>query len=127
MPCTLINPVNNWAYWSDEMKQALTNATNNTNVGEKLVLENNFLKAWTIHLEPGKSLPFHKHTKKYIWTALSEGKTISYKNDGSVQETFYNIGDTGYYDNLSEVNFFIHNLINTGKTTLVFSTIEFNK
>lgn len=127
MPCTLLNPSRNWDYWSDELKEALTNASENTQVGEQLVLENDFLKAWIIHLEPGKSLPFHKHTKPYIWTVLSTGKTISYKHDGSVRETIYQIGDTGYNDTLSEENFFIHNLINTGETTLVFSTIEFKK
>jgi hypothetical protein len=127
MPCTILNPAGNWDYWIDEMKLALDKANNNTNVGEKLVFENEYLKLWTIHLAPDKNLPFHKHTKKYIWTVLSTGKTISYKHDGSVRETIYNIGDYGYNDTLTEENCFIHNLINTGETTLIFSTIEFKK
>jgi len=121
----IVNPVENWEFWTDEQRKKLSEAETNFEVGEKLVLENDFLKAWTIHLPPGQSLPFHKHTKKYLWSVLSEGKTISYKNDGSVSETIYTIGGTGYNDKLSEENYFIHNLINTGETTLIFSTIEF--
>lgn len=127
MPSTIINPAGNWDFWSEELKEDLINASKNTNVGENLVLENEFLKAWTIHLPAGESLSFHKHTKKYLWTVLTTGKTISYKNDGSVRETIYEISDTNYNDTLNEENYFIHNLMNTGDTTLIFSTIEFKK
>lgn len=122
---TLINQIGNWDYWSVEIKQALAEAQNNTDVGEQLVYENKKLKVWTIHLKPNYSLPFHKHHKKYMWTALSQGKSISYYNDGSVKETIYELGDTRNFEDLSEENYFIHNLINTGDTTLIFSTIEF--
>ncbi len=127
MSSITINEIGNWAYWTDEQKEALAQANDNTIVGEQLVLENDFLKTWTIHLQPNKSLPFHKHNKKYLWLAFTEGKSISYKNDGSVKETIYAIGDTGYYDTLDEENYFIHNLINTGTSTLIFSTTEFKK
>ncbi len=94
-------------------------------MGEHLVFENDSIKVWAILLPAGKSLPFHKHNKKYVWTALSEGKSVSYYNDGSVYETIYTINDTKNFDDLSDTNYFIHNLINTGTTTLVFSTMEF--
>jgi beta-alanine degradation protein BauB len=127
MATTILNNIGNWNFWSEQMKQELEQASSNTTVGEKLVLENNFIKVWTIHLQAGNSLSFHKHNKKYLWTALSEGKSISYCDDGSVMETTYKINDTKYYNDLSDTNYFIHNLINTGDTTLIFSTIEFKK
>jgi beta-alanine degradation protein BauB len=127
MATTVLNDIGNWSFWTEQLIKDLEQESNNTTVGEKLVFENDYLKAWTIHLLAGQVLPFHKHAKKYIWTALSEGKSVSFRNDGSVIETIYNIGDTGYYDTLSEENFFIHNLINTGNSTLIFSTIEFKK
>jgi beta-alanine degradation protein BauB len=127
MVTTILNNIGNWNFWSDEQKKELENSVDNTNVGEEAVFENDFIKVWTIHLPAGKSLPFHKHNKKYLWTALSEGKSISYYDDGSVKETIYTINDNKYFDDLSEANYFIHNLVNTGNTTLIFSTIEFKK
>jgi beta-alanine degradation protein BauB len=121
----IVNPVNNWEFWSDKQKNELAASKDNTNVGEEVVFENDIIKVWAIYLAAGKSLPFHKHNKKYLWTALSEGKSISYYDNGSVKETTYKMNDTAYYNDLSDTNFFIHNLINTGDTTLIFSTIEF--
>ena len=127
MQTTMINIANNWDFWTVDERKLLFENNENTNVGEHLVFENDFIKVWTILLPVGKSLPFHKHNKKYLWTALSEGKSVSYYNDGSVSETIYTINDTKYFDDLSDTNYFIHNLINTGATTLIFSTIEFKK
>jgi hypothetical protein len=125
MPTTLINIVNNWDFWTENERKLLLESNQNINVGEHLVFEDDAIKVWTIHLPAGKSLPFHKHNKKYLWTALSEGKSVSNHNDGSVSETIYTVNDTKYFDDLSDTNYFIHNLINTGITTLIFSTIEF--
>ncbi len=127
MQTTILNIANNWDFWTVDERKLLLESNENTNMGEHLVFENDFIKVWTILLPAGKSLPFHKHNKKYLWTALSEGKSVSYYNDGSVSETIYTINDTKYFDDLSDTNYFIHNLINTGATTLIFSTIEFKK
>lgn len=35
------------------------------------------------------------------------------------------INSAGGWDYWSEDNFFVHNLMNTGSTTLIFSTVEF--
>lgn len=91
MQTTVLNPKNSWKYWSEADVQLLKQSNVNTNVGEKLVFENEEVKVWTIHLQPNDTLPFHKHNKNYIWTALTEGKAISYFNDGSVTETIYEI------------------------------------
>uniref|UniRef100_UPI001CBB77CD hypothetical protein n=1 Tax=Chryseobacterium sp. OSA05B TaxID=2862650 RepID=UPI001CBB77CD len=99
----------------------------NQSVGEYLVFENEKIKIWTIHLHPGKSLPFHKHCKPYFYTALSGGKSRSYYSTGKIVETTYAEGYTKCFWDLSEENFFIHNLENIGLTTLIFSTVEFKK
>lgn len=125
MEVTTINPANNWKYWTDILKKELKNARSNDVIGETLVFENDKVKVWTIHLKPGHRLPFHCHDKTYFWTALSEGKSISYFDDGSVKESSYQVGDTKYFNNLSKDHFFIHDLTNTGDTTLIFSTVEF--
>ena len=94
-------------------------------VGEKLVYENDEFKIWSIHLPPGGWFNFHRHTRPYYWTVLSVGKARSYHNDGTVLDTEYEIGDTKYFKDLSVDNFFIHDVLNTGDTALIFSTVEF--
>lgn len=125
MKMNQLNPANNWSYWTENQIIALENNQTNTNVGEVLIFSNSNIKIWSIHLEPNSSLPFHKHQNNYIWSVLSTGKSISYFNDGRVMETHYEIGDTKHFKDLSPTNYFIHNLINTGNTSLIFMTIEF--
>lgn len=127
MHTTIINPAGNWVFWTEALKQALATGSNNSMVGEQLVFEQDRFKVWSIDLPPGGTMPFHKHQLNYLWTAITEGEARSYYNDGSVKEFVYSKGDTMYFDDLSEEDFFIHNLINTGSTHLIFTTIEFLK
>jgi len=121
-----INKKGDWSFpWTVELKKAVKNGSNNPIVGEHLLLETDRFKVWSIHLPIGESLPFHKHNKSYFYTIKNEGKSRSFYADGTVTETEYNKNDIKHFDYLSEENFFIHNLENIGKTTLVFTTVEF--
>ena len=113
-----------WGQWTDEERQALAAARNNTQVGDRLVFANDAFRVWTIHLPAGQSLPFHKHATPYFWTALTEGKSRSYYGDGAIAESEYAPGDTNYFAELSGDNYFIHNLKNIGETMLIFTTVE---
>ena len=124
MKTTIINPKGNWSSpWTDKKILAIKKAKNM--VGEKLLLETNTFKVWSIHLPVGKSLPFHKHNKPYFYTAKNEGKSRSFYADGSIIETIYQKDDIKYFNDLNEKNFFIHNLENIGNTPLIFTTVEF--
>ncbi|MDY7396083.1 hypothetical protein UMM65_12605 [Aureibaculum sp. 2210JD6-5] len=123
----VISQANDWSQWTPELKEALKASTSNTQVGQKLVYENNEFRVWSIHLPAGQSLPFHKHANRYFWTAMSTGKSRSYYNDGSIVETEYEIGDTKYFGDLNKENFFIHSLENIGDTMLIYTTVEFLK
>jgi hypothetical protein len=126
MKVTEVNKAANWSmFWTEDLKESLQNHKNNSQVGEKLILETDNFKVWNIQLPKGKSLPFHKHNKPYFYTAINAGKSRSYYNDGSVKEIEYKANDIKYFDDLSIDNFFIHNLENIGETTLVFTTVEF--
>lgn len=126
MKTTEINAINDWSQlWTNGLRDALKKGNNNTDVGEHLVFENDDIKVWTIRLQAKQTLPFHKHDKPYIYIAQSEGKSRSFYNDGKVMETIYGKGDTKHFWDLSEENYFIHNLENVGSTTLLFTTIEF--
>ncbi len=125
MKKNIISNPNDWSKWTPELKEALVSAENNTDVGDKIVFENSEFRVWQILLPAGKNLPFHKHENRYFWTVLSKGKSKSYYNDGSIIESEYQIGDTKYFSDLTKENYFLHNLENTGDTTLIFTTVEF--
>lgn len=122
---TTINPEGNWSFWTDAQREELKNPINAR--GDKIVFENESIRIWTIHLKPGGRLPFHKHEIPYFWTALAAGTSRSYYNDGSVIDSHYEQGSTRYFPDLSHENYFIHDLKNTGETTLIFTTVEFLK
>ncbi|QOD59559.1 cupin domain-containing protein [Polaribacter haliotis] len=123
-----INKKGNWdSFWTDELKEALKIAENNEVVGEQLLLETDTFKVWNIQLLAGKSLPFHKHSKPYFYTAITAGKSRSFYSDGRIDETAYKKNDVSYFNDLNESNYFIHNLENIGTSTLLFTTVEFKK
>ncbi|QTD38900.1 hypothetical protein JL193_06505 [Polaribacter batillariae] len=128
MKTTEINKKGNWnSFWTEDLKEALKTAENNENVGEHLLLETETFKVWNIRLLAGKSLPFHKHCKPYFYTAITEGKSRSYYKDGRIVETEYQKNDIKYFPHLNEQNYFIHNLENIGKNTIIFTTVEFKE
>jgi len=128
MKIKTINKKDDWNYpWTTALKKAAQNGKNNNIVGEYLLLETEKFKVWSIHLSVGQSLPFHKHNKPYFYTIKNKGKSRSFYADGTITETQYEKNDTKYFDDLSENNFFIHNLENIGNTTLIFTTVEFKK
>lgn len=125
MKKNIINQAGNWSAWSEEKKHQLEQGRNNTEVGEKIVFQNEEFRVWSIHLPANQSLPFHKHCKRYFWTALTSGKSRSYYHDGTISETEYETGATLYFEDLNDENYFVHNLENIGETTLIFTTVEF--
>jgi len=121
-----INKKGNWNFpWTEELKKSANEYSDNTIVGEHLVLETDDFKVWSIHLPVGHSLPFHKHNKPYLYTIKNKGKSRSFYDDGRVIEAEYIKDDIKYFNDLNEENYFIHNLENIGKTVLVFTIVEF--
>lgn len=100
-------------------------AINNDRIGTDLVLETPQMRVWQIHLEPGATLPAHRHDRPYFWTVLTAGKARSRYGDGSVVEIVYQRGESKHFPELSADNFFVHDITNTGDTPLIFVTVEF--
>lgn len=123
---TILKPASSWNAWSEEKKPPSRRASA-TPGGKNFGFENDEFTIWTIHLKPGASFNFHRHAKPYYWTALSAGKAISHRHDGPTWETEYEIGDAKYLKDLSEENFFIHDVLNAGDAPLTFSTAEFHR
>lgn len=110
-----------WPQWlADDLKAG----ENNGCVGTELVSENDRVRVWTIRLEPGRRIGFHKHVLDYFWTALKPGRARSHHGDGSTYETGYFAGET-QHATYAAGEYKIHDLENIGDTDLLFSTVEF--
>ncbi len=119
-----LSPLGDFSNWTPKALSEVKEKNFTTKVGEQLVFENDMIKVWTIKLLPNSSLPFHKHTLNYNWTALTNGTAISCYETGRIVKLTYEKGDFAYY-NHDQKGDFIHNLKNIGNKTLKFVTVEY--
>lgn len=113
--------VSDWPEW---LRAELAAAQSNGCVGQILVSESDRVRVWSLALEPGERIGFHKHVLDYFWTVLTDGKARSHFGDGAVTETTYRAGDTKHMT-YAEGDSMVHDLENIGVTRLVFTTVEF--
>jgi quercetin dioxygenase-like cupin family protein len=109
--------------WPQGLKDEFSGAWLNGRVGSTLVSETDDLRVWQLSLKPGERIGFHMHVLNYFWSAVTAGKSRSYKHDGTVSETEYKAGTTRHFK-FGPGEFMIHDLANIGDTELVFVTVE---
>ena len=56
-------------------------------IGDKIMFENEFVRVWSLTLDPGKRQPWHQHLLPYLIVPLTEGKNEMTFDDGRVRET----------------------------------------
>ena len=112
------------ADWPEWRKTELVANTRNGRVGAILVSESHRARVWSIWLQPGERLPFHRHVLDYFWTTTSAGKSRSWYDDGRVTETEYKLGETRHYK-VEKGGSFMHDLENIGDTVLGYITVEY--
>jgi len=93
-------------------------------VGSRLVSETDKMRIWHLALAPGERIGFHTHVLDYFWTAVTPGRARSHYGDGKVVDVEYGVGDTKHHV-YGPGEYMIHDLENTGDTTLMFTTVEF--
>lgn len=93
-------------------------------VGQVLVSETDRVRVWSLRLQPGERIGFHRHVLDYFWTALSDGRAVSHVNGGPATVAEYRAGDTKHLT-YGPGEFMIHDLANIGDTELIFTTVEF--
>jgi quercetin dioxygenase-like cupin family protein len=96
----------------------------NGQVGSRLVSETDRVRVWHLQLAPGERIGFHTHVLDYFWTVLTSGRARSHYWTGETSDVDYKIGDTKHHS-YGPGEFLIHDLENTGDTSLVFTTVEF--
>jgi Auxin binding protein len=54
-----------------------------TDVGTKLLFENDRVRVWDLRLEPGESTPMHRHECDYLYVVVGDGELQRVAPDGT--------------------------------------------
>jgi oxalate decarboxylase/phosphoglucose isomerase-like protein (cupin superfamily) len=109
-----------------EFAAELARAPENHEVGTTLRFENDRVRVWEIHLEPGQRGAFHIHDQTYFWTVVDPGRGLQRFPDGTFVIRDYEPGETKYLEH-SPADSLIHDLENVGSTTMRFVTVELKR
>jgi beta-alanine degradation protein BauB len=56
-------------------------------IGDKILFENEYLRVWSVKLDPGQRQPWHQHLLPYLIVPLTEGDNEMTFDDGRVRHT----------------------------------------
>ena len=113
-----------FARWPASLRRELQDNANNLEVGQRVLFEDDQIRVWSIELEPGQRLPFHRHTHDYTWTCLTPGSGLTHYGTGDAYRVTYQRGDQAFYDQQAKGDF-THDLQNIGDAALRFVTVEY--
>jgi beta-alanine degradation protein BauB len=54
-------------------------------IGDKILFENEFVRVWSVQLDPGQRQPWHQHLLPYLIVPLTEGENEMTFDDGRVR------------------------------------------
>ena len=97
--------------------------TDNVVVGMQLLFENERIRVWDITLEPGESLPLHRHRTTYFYRCEAGGTVRVGLPDGSA-EVYESPRDDVHFHEIGPDDLVVHDLANVGETTVRFTTVE---
>jgi hypothetical protein len=89
-------------------------------IGDKILLENEFIRMWEVRLEPGQTLGFHIHYHPYVVVSLSGGENEIETISGRKISTDEPIGTYVFINEMREV----HRLTNKSNVTYLSRLIE---
>jgi hypothetical protein len=89
-------------------------------VGQRIVLENEFVRIWELNLAPNETWDFHIHYHPYIVISLSGGKNEIETIFGDRIETNEPLGSTVFINNMRPV----HKLTNRDRVNYLSRLIE---
>jgi quercetin dioxygenase-like cupin family protein len=89
-------------------------------IGDKILLENEFVRVWEVKLEPGETLGFHIHYHPYLVLSLSGGTNEIETIFGKKIPTEEPAGSYVFINEMREV----HRLTNKSNVTYLSRLIE---
>jgi len=114
----------NFAGWSEAIRDDFARNAYNGVVGSRLLSVSDRARVWEIRLQSGERLGAHRHVLDYFWVALVPGRSRQRTADGTTREVGYTAGETRHFA-FGAGEYLLHDLENIGPTELVFSTVEF--
>jgi beta-alanine degradation protein BauB len=97
--------------------------TDNVAVGTRLLFENERIRVWDITLEPGESLPLHRHRTTYFYRCEAGGRVRVGLPDGTAQVCESPLDEVHFHE-IGPDELVVHDLANVGETTVRFTTVE---
>lgn len=89
-------------------------------IGQRIVMENEYVRIWEIALEPGGTIDFHLHYHPYIVISLGGGENEIETIFGNKVETYEPLGNTVFINEMRPV----HRLFNRAKVPYLSRLIE---
>jgi quercetin dioxygenase-like cupin family protein len=89
-------------------------------VGQKILLENDYIRMWEVRLEPGQTIDFHIHYHPYLVVSLGGGENEIETIFGKRIPTDEPAGSFVFIDEMRPV----HRLTNTSNVTYLSRLIE---
>ena len=108
----------------EEFEEELAAAPMNFEVATKLVFENERIRVWEMHLEPGERVPFHCHRTPYFWICHEAGRGIQRFPDGRLLRVEFDGNDVDFLGDERLETERIHDFENAGETACRFTTFE---
>lgn len=112
------------AEWPEAIREDFVRNQFNPCVGTSLLSETERVRVWRVHVRPGERLPFHRHVLDYFWCAITSGQARSHLQDGRTVEIPVTAGQV-VHSHYGAGEYKLHDLLNTGTTDLIFTTVEF--
>ena len=101
----------------------LARATENLNVGTKLLFENDRVRVWELALDPGVRAPFHCHTIDYFWVAADPGPVVQRLLTGEMSYITHDRGQVTFFTFRDGASL-VHDLENVGDVPIRYITVE---
>lgn len=89
-------------------------------VGDRIVLENEYVRVWEVNLQPGETIDFHIHYHPYLVISLGGGENEVETVFGNKFPTDEPIGATVFIDQMRPV----HRLTNHAKVPYLSRLVE---
>lgn len=89
-------------------------------IGQRIVLENEYVRVWEVRLEPGETIDFHIHYHPYLIVSLGGGENEIETIFGARIPTHEPLGSTIFIDEMRPV----HRLTNRAKVRYLSRLVE---
>ncbi|TFG77976.1 MAG: hypothetical protein E4H26_02870 [Flavobacteriales bacterium] len=123
MECAQINPTGNFENWSPSRLRELQTGAPSTSLGQKLLLENHYVRIWEVILFPNERLPFRKIQSDYSLVAHTDGLLLSRCGCRAMHLRRFKKGATEVISH--ECTDSLEDMENIGDETLILNIIEF--